>query len=137
MSYNGPLIRLTSECLVPESIINTFYRDDCGAIVAFIGTIRNSSKDGRKVISLKIEVNGSEAEKKLNNVASDAYKKWPLKKIAIHRRFGTLKVGDIALVVVIAAPWRLEAFEACQYIIDRIKEGDITKEEDIYSTADF
>jgi molybdopterin synthase catalytic subunit len=137
LPYNGPLIKLTSECLVPEPLIDIFYRDDCGAIVTFVGTIRNTSKDGNRVKSLKIDVYDNEAEERLITIASEAYQKWPLKKIAIHRRFGTLKVGEIALVVVIAAPRRVEAFEACQYIIDRIKDGDITTEKDIYSTADI
>ena len=137
MPYNGPLIKLTSERLDPGPLIDTCYRDDCGAIVTFVGTIRNTSKDGKRVKSLKIDVCDVDAEKKLAGIASEAYQKWPLKKIVMHRRFGTLKVGEIALVVVIAAPRRVEAFEACQYIIDRVKEGDITAEEDIYDTGDI
>ena len=71
MPYNGPLIKLTSECLVPEPLIDIFYRDDCGAIVTFVGTIRNTSKDGNRVKSLKIDVYDNEAEERLITIASD------------------------------------------------------------------
>ncbi len=132
MSSIDSIIKLTTERLSPESIIDTFYRDDCGAVITFIGTIRNTSKDGRSVQFLRIDLCGFDSEEKLNIIALKAFEKWPLKKIAIHRRYGLLKVGEIALIVVISAPRRAEAFDACQYIIDEIKEGDITLEKDIY-----
>lgn len=129
------MIKLTSEPISPESIVRGLYRDDCGALVNFVGTVRNTSKEGEKVSLLEIEPCGSDAETKLNDIASEVKQKWQLQNVAICRRVGKLKVGEIALVVVVVATRRKEAFEACQYIIDRIKLGGITKERDIYESA--
>ena len=129
------MIKLTSKPISPEPIIKSLYRDDCGALVNFIGTVRNTSKDGEKVSFLEIESCGNDAEAKLHDIASEVRQKWQLQHIAICRRIGRLKVGEIALVVVVAALRRKEAFEACQYIIDRIKLGGVTKERDIYESS--
>ena len=125
------MVKITSSPISPESITKSFYRDDCGALITFIGTVRNTSKEGKKVSFLEIETCGNDAEAKLRDIASEASEKWQLQNIAICRRVGRLKVGEIALVVVVVTTRRKEAFEACQYVIDRIKLGSITREQDI------
>jgi len=132
MSAYSPMIKVTSSPLSPEPLIRSFYRDDCGALVTFIGTVRNTDKNGKKVVSLEIEACDKDAEKKLQEIAAEVRQKWQLQQIVVQRRIGRLKVGEIALVVVIAATRRKEAFDACQYLIDRIKMGGITMERDIY-----
>lgn len=126
------MIELTASQITPEHLLETLSKDKYGAIVSFIGTIRNTSKDGRKVTALCIEEQGDDAQKKLVGIAAEVKQKWQLEDIIIRRRTGTLKVGEVALVVAIASRNRQQAFEACQYIIDRIKEGHITSEQDIF-----
>jgi len=135
VSADTLIVKITARPLRPEPLINRFYRDDCGALVTFIGTVRNTDKNGRKVSSLEIETCGNDAEAKLRGIASEVCLKWQLQHLAIQRRVGKLKVGAIALVVVVAATRRKEAFEACQYVIDRIKAGGITQERDIYDSG--
>ena len=129
------LIKITSVPLHPEPIVNSIRKDDNGAIITFIGTVRNTSQDGNKVTFLEIAPRGKDAEAKLKEVETDICQKWQLQDIAIYRRVGRLKVGEIALVVAISAPHRQEAFQACQYAVDMIKQGKITTEKDIYETS--
>ena len=126
------MIEITSNPLSPDLIASSVRKDDYGAVIMFIGTVRNTSQDGDIVSFLEIKTCGQDAEAKLHNIASEIYHKWQLQDIAICRRAGKLKVGEIALVVAVAAPHRQEAFQACQYAIDRIKQGDITTEKDIW-----
>jgi molybdopterin synthase catalytic subunit len=129
----NPDIQLTSEVLVPETIISNLKKDDCGAIVFFIGTVRNTDNSGGKVAFLDIKKAGENALTLLQEVALQIQHKWHLRSqdIIIHRRTGKLAVGDIALVVAITAIHRQEAFAACAYAVDRIKEGNITIERDL------
>lgn len=129
------MIKITSSPLHPEPVVSSIRKDDNGAIITFIGTVRNTSQDGSKVTFLEITPRGEDAETKLKEVESDICQKWQLQDIAIHRRIGKLKVGEIALIVAIAAPHRQEAFQACQYAVDMIKQGKITTEKDIYETS--
>jgi molybdopterin synthase catalytic subunit len=132
MSTPSSMAKITTRPLSPEPLVKRFYRDDCGAVVTFIGTVRNTDKNGRKVASLEIETTNEDAKKRLQEIAAEVCQKWQLQKLTVQRRIGKLKVGEIALVVVIAATRRKEAFDACQNLIDRIKMGEITRERDIY-----
>ena len=127
------MIEITSQPLHPQLIIDKVRKDDYGAIITFVGTVRNVT-DGKKVAFLNIRPCDEKAEAKLGEVASEIYHKWQLQDMAICRRIGKIEVGEIALVIAIAAPHRQEAFEACQYAVDRLKQGDITTEEEIYET---
>jgi molybdopterin synthase catalytic subunit len=126
------MVKITPESLTPQPIIDSVKRDDCGAIVSFVGTIRDNTH-GRRVTSLEIQPVDDKAEEKLGGVAEEVKQKWKIQDVAIWRRTGKLKAGEIALIVAVAAPHRPEAFRACEYIIDRIKEGDITTEKETYA----
>jgi molybdopterin synthase catalytic subunit len=60
-----------------------------------------------------------------------------VENVAICHRIGKLKVGDINLVVAIAAAHRGEGFAACQYAIDRFKEVMPTKKKETYTDGSF
>ena len=92
-----------------------------GAVVTFSGVVREHSS-GRKVQKLFYEAHISMAELKIKSIVDEAMQKWLLKKIAVQHRTGELHVGDVAVVIAVAAPHRNEAFQACKFIIDKIKE---------------
>lgn len=127
------LIKFVWDPIEPENIFNQIRSNDNGAIVAFIGTVRKISNEGNIVTHLKIQPAGKDAEKKLQDITNEISHKWPIKveSVAIYRRIGTLAVGEIALVVAVTSIHRQEAFDACEYIVNRIKQGDITIEKDI------
>ena len=125
-------IALTSEPLIPEKIIPRRYKAVNGAVVSFVGTVRQYSNSGEKISELEIiPLDG--AQKKLEGIAGEIAGRWPIDRadIYIHRRCGRLKVGEIALVAAVCGVHRQEAFAACAHIIDRIKAGGITAEKDI------
>ena len=94
---------------------------DIGGIDVFIGTVRNVTK-GKEVVKLEFEAYEKMAKKEMEKIAQDVLKKWPVKKILIHHRTGSLSVGDIPVIIAVAASHRAAAFEACRYAIDTLKE---------------
>lgn len=52
----------------------------------------------------------------------EAKKKWEVKQAAVSHRVGKLEIGEIAVVIAVSTPHRQHAFQACQFIIDRLKE---------------
>jgi MoaE-MoaD fusion protein len=92
-----------------------------GALVLFLGTVR-SEDQGRKVRHLEYDAFRSMAEKEMRKVGDEVLARWPVVKLAMRHRVGRLQVGETALVVAVSAPHRREAFAACAYSIDRIKE---------------
>jgi MoaE-MoaD fusion protein len=92
-----------------------------GAIVTFIGTVRDHAR-GRRVTLLEYEAYVSAAEKMLARVGDEARAQWPEVTIAISHRTGALVPGEASVVIACASPHRDEAYAASAFAISRIKE---------------
>lgn len=114
-------IILTEQELDTAFCTNWVSSPDCGGIAVFIGTVRNSTK-GKEVLRLEFEAYGSMAIKEMKKLAAIAEGRWPLKKILLHHRTGVLQVGEIPVIIAVAAAHRDAAFDACRYLIDTLKE---------------
>jgi molybdopterin converting factor subunit 1 len=113
--------RVTQEPLDPQRLANLVRRDESGALALFCGVVRNHSQ-GRRVLYLEYDAYPSMAVKKMRQVAEDVRARWDITDMAINHRIGRLEVGETSLLVAVSAPHRREAFEACHYAVDRIKE---------------
>jgi molybdopterin synthase catalytic subunit len=90
-------------------------------MVTFVGTVRNNA-EGKQVLYLEYEAYPEMAIKKLNDIRAEILRRWKINDIGIVHRTGRLEIGETAVVIAVGSPHRLEAFQACQYAIDRIKE---------------
>jgi len=115
------MVIITEEPISPEAIVNQVKTKKSGCAVTYVGLIRESSQ-GKPVLSVEYRDPEGSAQKKLEKIASEAERRWPVNNIAICHRIGRLKVGDINLVVAVASAHRREGFAACQYVIDQFKE---------------
>jgi molybdopterin synthase catalytic subunit len=77
--------------------------------------------DGRRTTALDYEAFGPMAETKLDELETEACRRWPLERIAIVHRVGRLELGEVSVAVAVSAPHRAEAFEAARYLIDTLK----------------
>ena len=115
------MIEITHEPLDPEAITDKVRKDTNGAVVTFLGTTR-SVTGGRKVLHLEYEAYRPMADNKLAEISQEMRERWSVEDVSIVHRLGRLEIQDISLVVVVASPHRKEAFAACQYSVDRIKQ---------------
>ena len=114
-------IKITRDSLNPEEITNRVREDTNGAGLTFLGTTRDSFM-AKKVISLEYEAYEDMAVKKLQEIALELQERWAIPDIAFYHRIGRVDVGEISLVVALGSPHREEAFAACKYAVDRLKE---------------
>ncbi|WP_374949322.1 molybdenum cofactor biosynthesis protein MoaE [Mucilaginibacter sp.] len=114
-------IEIHSEALDIQACINWVMSPDSGGIDVFIGTVRNATK-GKTVIKLDFEAYEPMAIKEMNKIAEQAFEMWPLKKVLVHHRTGSLQIGEVPVVIAVSAAHRDAAFEACRYIIDTLKQ---------------
>jgi molybdopterin synthase catalytic subunit len=126
------MVIITREPISPELSIDEVKTASSGCVVTYIGVIRNLS-DGKPVMSVEYEDPDGVAESRLGEIVSEVKLKWQLEGVAICHRIGELKVGDINLVVAVAAAHRDEGFAASQYIIDRFKQKLTTKKRETYT----
>jgi molybdopterin synthase catalytic subunit len=114
-------IQILDTPLSPQACLDFVGDDGTGGIVSFVGTVRNQTK-GRAVVKLEFESYIPMAISEMRKIAKAAAEQWPIRKIAIHHRVGSLEVGGIAVVITVSTPHRKAAFSACAYAIDTLKE---------------
>ncbi len=90
-----------------------------GAVVSFIGTVRDLASES--LVSLTLEHYPGMTEKSLESIANKARGKWELESITIIHRVGTLSIGDQIVLVITSSNHRQEAFDSCNYIMDYLK----------------
>jgi molybdopterin synthase catalytic subunit len=112
---------VTDSPLDPQSITESVYADECGAVITFLGTVRSPS-DGHDVVALEYEAYPEMAEAKMEEIGRELAQRWGIERIAMVHRTGRLVPGEISLVIALAAPHRQEAFSACEYAVERLKE---------------
>jgi molybdopterin synthase catalytic subunit len=121
------LFALTDEVLSVEALSAAVERaerhagEGCGALCSFVGVVRATSH-GRAVRHLEYEAFTPLAQKVFAQIAAEAAAEWPGTRLAIHHRLGRLAIGDASVAIVAAAPHRADAFAACRYAIERIKQ---------------
>ena len=93
----------------------------CGAVATFIGLVRDHHA-GRRVRYLEYECYEPLAVKAFERIAAEAMAEWPAARLAIAHRVGTLQIGEASVVIAAGSPHRAEAFAACRYAIERIKQ---------------
>ena len=126
------MIEVTQKPISPELVISKVKTNSSGCVATYVGLIRHYSQ-GKKVVSVEYEDAQGTAKDRLGEIAKEIRQKWQVENVAICHRIGKLKVGDINLVVAVAAAHRREGFAACQYAIDRFKEIMPTKKKETYT----
>jgi molybdopterin converting factor subunit 1 len=92
-----------------------------GGLVTFTGVVRGETR-GRQVVRLSYEAYAAMAERVLADIGREAETRWPGTQLAIVHRVGVLVPGDVAVTIAAAAPHRAEAFEACRFAIEKLKQ---------------
>lgn len=91
-----------------------------GAIASFTGLVR-SENDGAAVSGLELDHHPRLTEQAMAGIGADAVARFALADIAIVHRHGALAPGEAIVFVAAAAPHRRAAFDAVDYVMDRLK----------------
>ena len=115
------MFEVTDEALSPQALIDKVAHETLGAIVVFLGVARRFSR-GKVIKHLEYEVFREMAAKKIAEIGREIREKWQLDRVAIAHRVGHLEIGEASIVIAVGAPHRRQAFEACEYAINRVKQ---------------
>ena len=115
------MIQITEKSIDINKVIAAASSLGAGAVNVFIGTVRDNALN-KKVVWLEYEAYESMAVSETRKIIDEAAGRWELLGWGISHRVGTLKPGEVAVVVAVATKHRRASFEACQYIIDKLKE---------------
>jgi molybdopterin synthase catalytic subunit len=116
-----PVTAVTSAPLALEAVVRAVDGPGSGAVATFLGLVRDHNQ-GRRVLFLDYEAYAPLAEKALALIVAEAQSRWPGARMAIHHRTGRIEIGEASVVIAVATPHRADAFAACRYAIERIKQ---------------
>jgi molybdopterin synthase catalytic subunit len=112
---------ITKETLATDLLLKIVDAPGIGAVATFLGLVRDHNQ-GRRVLYLVYEAYEPLAERALNRIVDEARQQWPSAVLAIHHRIGKLEIGEASVVIAAASPHRADAFAACRYAIERVKQ---------------
>jgi molybdopterin synthase catalytic subunit len=114
------MVRLQAGSIDVAALLSETRGDGDGAIALFLGTVRNLNA-GRRVLFLEYEAYPGMAEREMERIAAEAVSRFGVTQVAIVHRVGRLAIGDVSVAVVVAAPHRAAAMDACRFAIDAVK----------------
>lgn len=110
----------TQDFSVPEEYALIADDNSDGAVVTFVGKVRDFN-DGSAVTDLTLEHYPGMTESVLNQIATEARERWPLNKVTIIHRVGTMSLGEQIVFIGVTSAHRKAAFAACEFLIDFLK----------------
>jgi molybdopterin synthase catalytic subunit len=119
---DADLIEVTDTPLSEERLMSAVGDPGAGGLVLFSGVVREET-GGRRVKYLEYEAHASMAAAKMREIAAAVRERWPgVRGVALVHRIGRLEIGESSVMIAVSSPHRAEAFDACRFAIDTLKE---------------
>ena len=115
------MIRLQEEPILPEELIRAVARDGAGAVTLFVGTVRDHNQ-GRRVRYLEYHGYPEMARSEMERLEAQALERFEVSGVALVHRTGRLEIGEASVAIAVSAPHRDDAFRACRFLIDTLKQ---------------
>jgi MoaE-MoaD fusion protein len=116
-----PLFEVTEEPLSADEVASRVTNPYSGATLVFVGTVREWTK-GKRTILLEYEAYPEMAVRQMQIIGKEIDERWPGTKVAIAHRVGRLEVTEPSVIIAVATPHRVDAFDACRHAIERLKQ---------------
>ncbi len=113
--------RITRDPISAAALADELVSAEHGGVVTFDGVVRVHSR-GKRIRYLEYEAYPAMAERQIAEILAEAQETWPDAEVAAAHRTGRLEIGEVSVAIAAAAPHRAEAFAACRFVIDAIKQ---------------
>jgi len=117
------LVAVTPDPLNLEALTRDIVRGASGegAVATFTGLVRDRNQ-GRTVRFLEYDAYEPLAVRALKRIVEEARATWPGVRLGLHHRVGRLEIGEASIIIAACSPHRADAFAACRYAIERVKQ---------------
>jgi len=115
------MMHMTEKQILPDELCDQLRDPAAGAFASFEGWIRNHN-DGLPVVRLEYEAYAPLCVSEGEKIIAEARSRWTILHARCVHRSGSLEIGDCAVWVGVSSAHREEAFQACRFIIDQVKQ---------------
>jgi molybdopterin synthase catalytic subunit len=112
---------LTKDPISPAALLAEVAAPDLGGTCLFLGTVRDGPDDGG-ITGIEYSAYEAMAVAEFERILGEARHKWPTARVAARHRLGLVATEEASIGIAVAAPHRAEAFAACRYVIEQVKE---------------
>jgi len=117
-------VEITDAPLPTEAAVRWATTSASGAVVSFLGVVRDHADGRTDVTGMTYEAYEQPALRAMHEIVAEARRRWPeLERVALLHRVGALQLSEASVQVVVSSPHRADAFEAGRYCIDTLKES--------------
>ncbi|GAA0348611.1 molybdopterin synthase catalytic subunit MoaE [Bowmanella denitrificans] len=113
-------VRQANFCQAEEYLALCAGNRQDGAVVSFVGLVRDFNQHNQ-VQTLTLEHYPAMTEKSLKAIVTEARDRWPVSRVRLVHRVGTLNTGEQIVFVGVSSCHRHHAFLACEFIMDQLK----------------
>jgi len=117
---------VTTDCINPNEAYYKIQKENVGSVVVHFGVVRE--RTGNQITQTIEFQPAGDIESELKSIADSIRDRWQIEDVLIIRRVGVLQVGDIISLVAASAPHREDAFDACRYGVESLKQMRTMKE---------
>jgi len=114
-------VRILTEPINLTGMIERASDPRAGGVCTFTGTVRAESDGDRQLLALEYSAYAEMAITKLREIRSAALERFDVTEVIVEHRIGRLELGEVSVAIVVAAPHRVDAFDACRSVIDTLK----------------
>lgn len=107
---------------IADSIAKHQSKTDIGAHDIFLGQVRADEIDGKTVSAIEYSSYNEMADEVFHEIRENTFEKFELSCMHIYHSLGKVNAGEISLFVFVSSSHRQQAFDACRYIVERIKK---------------
>ena len=106
-----------------------------GGIDLFVGTTRQWTAD-KETTRLEYDCYEAMALKEMERLADEAWARWPVERVCVLHRLGVVPPAEASVVVGVATPHRADAFDACRFLIDALKQQVPIWKREVYASGE-
>lgn len=129
--------RLISGPLYPDMLQIPPHHGNVGAWVSFVGIVR-ASREQKRVVALDFEAYNDMALAEMQKIGNEILVLWPeVTHVLLYHRIGRCETAEIPVLAAIGSPHRKEAFAACEYLMNKLKETVPIWKKEIYDNGEW
>ncbi len=130
------MVRLQTVPIDVARLWNELRADSDGAIAQFLGVVRDSNR-GRRVLHLDYEAFTEMAEAEMSRIERETHGRFAISEVALAHRVGRIEIGEVSVAIVVAAPHRAPALEACRFAIEELKRRVPIWKKEVFSDGEI
>ncbi|HEY6222520.1 MAG TPA: molybdenum cofactor biosynthesis protein MoaE, partial [Gemmatimonadales bacterium] len=105
----------------PVALLAEVAAPELGGTCLFLGTVRDGPDDGA-ITGIEYSAYEAMAVAELERILEETRRQWPTARVAVRHRLGLVATEEASIGIAAAAPHRADAFAACRYVIEQVKE---------------